>query len=353
LQSRLDDASLRREKALSEISNRARSHCNQVSNAVNTLNTQKKEESSTLSRKLAEKAQFTEMQKENLKREYSIKVQEKMDKISQIKEADASKAAEIDMKVQQKLATANNRKKEVLTTVSSCTASSMKDRFERAKLNRLSQDAGLESLRKKLDDKMLTASQRKEDTMVSITSKVAEENQNIVERTKYLMNQREQSLREILCKHENKLEGASQRKQRLVQEELQKQEMSNLRREKVLESNNTKNEVLIPKAKEDLTLKLEEAAARRTTFLLQKSEQAGFKTNANKGIDGHSDISSSGTMRTKSLDMPTEQEGESSPKFKNFALCDVANVFPTGILDFPKIIIGLVAGFLMNIFLKD
>ena len=343
--------------------------------------------------KAQKKMAIAEENKESLRREYSVKMQEKMEKISRVKEMDKETAAEIeeksnakiasaaerksnivaenvnkvasslkkkrnrveqnkfleDMKVkdiqishENKLECASARKMQVLSSVSSCTASSTKKGLERARLYRLAQDADISSLKKKLEDKMEGATGRKDEVITTITSKAAEENKNIIDRTKELINQREINVREMLCKHENKLEGANKRKERIAKEDFERKELANFRREKVLENVHIKDTVVLPKNKEQLESKLEEAAVRRCNLLMEKLPKSPVPK---KTLPASYSYTPS-PLRSKCLDRPaTEETADVSNDDKECDKCAITNA--TGfVLDTLGFITNTFFGFL-------
>ena len=339
---------------------------------------------SELEEKIEKKMAIVEERKEIMKRHHSTKMQEKMEKISRAKEMDSVTASELEEKTltrlnsaarrkskilassrekisdslakksnqveqlkvlndskwkeikllhESKLANANQRKMDSLSALSSSTASSTKKRIERARLHRLAQDADLSSLKKKLEDKMLTVSRKQKDVIATITTKAAEENKNIAKRTLEVFQQREINAREILCKYENKLEGASKQKQRLIAEKCDRKEIVSLRREKVFGSNERKGTILLPKTKQDLNLKLEEAKSRRTALLVRKSEHAK-------------------EMRsTSTKSSPKEEEPSSNEVFHSVEF-DLGTSISGFFKEAHKVIFGFVVGFFRNIFGK-
>lgn len=266
LQTRLNEANLRRENNLSNLSGKASAHIDVVKNVLSERQNQMHQESVSIQEKIAAKKKRAVQQKEKLEEMNNIKSQNAFEKISRAQEnariAQGQKAQKIEdkltkaaerrenlvintivkksaevnktkmkkvekwqenenIKIQNieakhlsKLAAASERKQEVISSVVENNANSTKKKMQRAKLFKDSKDAEVENIQRKLEDKLLTATERKELSLAAKVAKAAEENKAIEEKVQQVQKMRESSVSLIHMKHMNKLESANRRIQR-------------------------------------------------------------------------------------------------------------------------------------------
>uniref|UniRef100_A0A7S3Q030 Uncharacterized protein n=1 Tax=Chaetoceros debilis TaxID=122233 RepID=A0A7S3Q030_9STRA len=266
LQTRLNEANLRRENNLSNLSGKASAHIDVVKNVLSERQNQIHQESISIQEKIAAKKKRAVQQKEKLKEMNNIKSQNTFEKISRAKEnariAQGQKAQKIEdkltkaaerrenlvvhtivkksaevnktkmkkvekwqenenIKIQNieakylsKLAAASERKQEVISSVVENNANSTKKKMQRVKLFKDSKDAEVENIQRKLEDKLLTATERKELSIAAKVAKAAEENKAVEEKVQQVQKMRESSVSLIHMKHMNKLESANRRIQR-------------------------------------------------------------------------------------------------------------------------------------------
>ena len=338
---KLQAASQRRDTVLANVIQKASQHSNEVKNVVLDVDTQKKAQVKALEAKLSERTLKVNENKENIVGSISNKVQIKMEKISNAKKSVQMAAAELGLKVekkmnsvaerkekllaeqvvgkaaesnikkllkvkavkentqqrlntleacnQNKLSSAVKKKRESLLEVSAHAAQSTKKKLERAMLYQHAKEAELNLIQKKLEDKLLSACERKEEVIASKAAKAGQQFSATTERAKEVLKQRESMEMEIKCKSENKIESAMKRKKNLREEESHKIEQQNIRREKALEAKELKERIEVPLAKAQLSLKLNKAAVRRESLLLEKVEHASgngnrSRTNSDKSI---------------------------------------------------------------------
>ncbi len=263
IQSRLNEANLRRESKLSNLSEQAGAHIKVVKNVFAERQNQIQEEAISIQERLSCKKQRATEQVEKVKAMYSTKGQEKSEKIARVmqnakiaqdeisqkveekwnraaerkdknfvdvivkknselnkmkvkkveewQEKENSKLQALEAKSQSKLAAATERKQEVLSNIVENNANSTKKKMERAKLLLESKNAEVETTQKKLQDKLLTATERKELNLAAKAAKAAEENKIVAQRVQEVHQKRLSSVHEMQVKHENKLESASKR----------------------------------------------------------------------------------------------------------------------------------------------
>lgn len=267
LQSRLVKATNRRQTIISKIAQRATAHCNGVKNVLADCQNQRNAEVDSIKERVSAKNDRATKQMENRKHRYSQVMQRKMHAIARVKEnaqleqhelnekiekrllevtqrkeqilekdivgriteenrkkvmkleqlnkAVDDKIHQIEASCQNKLLAADERKKENLNNLSQNAAHSTKKRRERATLHKLSQDADLSNAQRRLEDRLLTANDRKELNVAARAAKAAEDNKTIAARVEEVQRKRESAIQEIQCKHENKLESAVKRKMRM------------------------------------------------------------------------------------------------------------------------------------------
>ena len=325
---KLQAASQRRDTVLANVIQKASQHSNEVKNVVLDVDTQKKAQVKALEAKLSERTLKVNENKENIVGSISNKVQIKMEKISNAKKSVQMAAAELGLKVekkmnsvaerkekllaeqvvgkaaesnikkllkvkavkentqqrlntleacnQNKLSSAVKKKRESLLEVSAHAAQSTKKKLERAMLYQHAKEAELNLIQKKLEDKLLSACERKEEVIASKAAKAGQQFSATTERAKEVLKQRESMEMEIKCKSENKIESAMKRKKNLREEESHKIEQQNIRREKVLELSKD-DTASMQKKLED---KLLSACERKEEVIASKAAKAGQQFSA-------------------------------------------------------------------------
>jgi len=282
LQSRLIEATNRRQNRISKVSRRASAHCSGVKNALIDHQAQKNTEVKAIREKASAKSDRAVF---NLAAKVTKAAEDNKivaARVEQVHKRRKSEMIKIQCKHENKLESAAKRKERIQEK-----AYSPDDKLERAKLHKLANDANLSTVQKRLDDKMLTVIERKELNVASKAAKAAEDNKIVATRVDQVQKKRESAINEIQCKHEIKLQSATKRKEEHQEADILKRETFNLRRQKALQTFEDKQNTELPKAKQNISVKLEEASARREKLLIEKAEQAAF-IGSPKGTTSHS-----------------------------------------------------------------
>ena len=273
-QNKQDAASQRKRETLGEITMNVAQNNKKKQEKAELLHQVKHAELTLVSKRLNERLQCANERKEFNLAEIVAKVTEQntivADRVEEVHRQRNNLVNEIQCKIENKLESATKRKDRQEKTTG------IGEKIERGKLHRLAQDADLSSIQQKLDEKILSANQRKELNMLAKVAKAAEGNRIVSEKVQEVQDKRASATHEIQSKSEMKLESATKRKEMQLEMNSDKIESFNVRREKVLQALDAKQDIEIPKAKELISVKLEEAAARREKILLEKAEQAGF-----------------------------------------------------------------------------
>ena len=211
-------------------------------------------------------------------------------------------------------------------------------------------------MQKKLEERLHSACERKEEAVASKAAKAGQQFSASTERAKEVIKQRESMEMEIKCKSDNKIESAVKRKKNLRAEEHQKLEQQNLRREKVLEAKELKDTVGVPLAKAQLSLKLNKAAVRRESFLLQKVEHiSGNGTRSRANTDNSISPPSSVPATPENTADPQCTENESPADFETKPVDLLGNPpepWHLALLFFPMNLFSSILGFFSNMCMK-
>ena len=280
------------QKKLLEASERKRATLGEVVLNVTQINKAKQEKANLFlqekeakvalaQERLNEKMTTASKRKEdNLKAKISKAVEENSvvaERVEEVRKRRDAHVLEIQTKHESKLDSAKKSQNFKLEAQSGAT-----EKIERAKQHKISRDADLCSIKQKIEFKMISANQRKEMNLQARVEKVAEENRVVSEKVQQLQEKHASLVNEIQSKHENKLEAAVKRKEQVQKEvHIGKNEVSSVRREKVLQLGDKQNEE-VQKHKENLSLRLTEAAARREELLNKKIDQAGQSSKKSK-----------------------------------------------------------------------
>jgi len=194
-------------------------------------------------------------------------------KIKKVKEHDLEKAKNLEAMVISKLDAATDRKMKVLSELSTNVSSSVKQKEERIKLLKYSKEANLSSAKMKSESKIVEANQRKENSIFNRKVMSAEKNYAKSERTKEHLKRLVFNEREVQCKNENKMTAVLKRKDRIQAKENEKNEKMNVRREIVFENHAKKENCSVQKAKEQTSVKIIEATQRRTGLQVKENER--------------------------------------------------------------------------------
>ena len=281
LNSRLAEAAERREVELNKVVSNV-AQINKAKQEKANLFLQEKEAKVALAQeRLSEKMTTASKRKEdNLKAKISKAVEENSvvaERVEEVRKRRDAHVLEIQTKHESKLDSAKKSQNFKLEAQSGAT-----EKIERAKQHKISRDADLCSIKQKIEFKMISANQRKEMNLQARVEKVAEENRVVSEKVQQLQEKHASLVNEIQSKHENKLEAAVKRKEQVQKEvHIGKNEVSSVRREKVLQLGDKQNEE-VQKHKENLSLRLTEAAARREELLNKKIDQAGQSSKKSK-----------------------------------------------------------------------
>ena len=281
LNSRLAEAAERREVELNKVVSNV-AQINKAKQEKANLFLQEKEAKVALAQeRLNEKMNTASKRKEeSLKAKISKAVEENSvvaERVEEVRKRRDAHVLEIQTKHESKLDSAKKSQNFKLEAQSGAT-----EKIERAKQHKISRDADLCSIKQKIEFKMISANQRKEMNLQARVEKVAEENRVVSEKVQQLQEKHASLVNEIQSKHENKLEAAVKRKEQVQKEvHIGKNEVSSVRREKVLQLGDKQNEE-VQKHKENLSLRLTEAAARREELLNKKIDQAGQSSKKSK-----------------------------------------------------------------------
>lgn len=194
-------------------------------------------------------------------------------KVKKAKENDLGKIKDLEATVISKLDAAADRKMRVLSELSTNVSSSAKQKEERIKLLKYSKEADLSSAKVKYESKLVEANQRKENSIFNRKVMSAEKNYAKSERTKEHLKRLVFNEREVQCKHENKMMAVMQRKDRIQAKENEKKKYLNVKREIIFENHIMKESCSVQKAKEQTSVKIIEAAQRRTCLQAKENER--------------------------------------------------------------------------------
>jgi len=225
--------------------------------------------------KIEEKIKAAEQRKDIINENFVGKVSESLTrkamKVREVQKNYFDRIRNLDVTLNSKLNIAAERKRLLISESTQKLANSVRKKKEHNVMLRHSKEVDLSLSKMKMSNRLFDANERKENNDLNKQLMSAEKNYAKAERKKDIVRQREIEEMEARCRNENKMMIVTQRKESLKEQENQRNEIIKKRRGLVLNKQNIKETIEVQKVEEQISAKLNEATARRETLLLQKS----------------------------------------------------------------------------------
>lgn len=177
---------------------------------------------------------------------------------------------QLEEKFNQKMIAATQRKEEILSNTVEKASGSRSNFDDKAQ----EEDEKVSAMQEKLESKLLAALERKEKIVAARAKKAGGKVSNSLERGQSALKQKDMIMERVKVQNQSKLESAKSRRKRLRELEKEKREVNMMRRLMTQKMMQDDDDVSVSSLQEKLERKLKNASERKKNYLAAKASRA-------------------------------------------------------------------------------